>query len=176
MKKFKTCALAIVLIFVTNIFTVGCSTDDVVGYAVVGGIGYYWLTSKSDKKSNSNQLPQPFYYEEYAEVDYGGLVNFLKQNAALANKKLKGQKIKIINGKIGLIDADGQSFMLDNPNYFGSDEVHCEIADKIAENQLLNTRRDQYVDIYGVVTRVGETLGYSIDVHRIELPGQRSMP
>ena len=172
MKKLKTCALSIIFIFAINIFTLGCSTDNIGGIVGVGVV--YFAYQHYTKKDTVPK--EPFSYNNYAEVSYNGLVNILKQNAALANQKLKNQKIKIVGGKIGLIDADGGSFSLNNADYFGSDEVHCEIANAVAKNQLLNMRREQYVDIYGKVTRVGESLGYSVDVDRIEFPGQQSMP
>jgi len=131
MKKFKTCSLSIIFILLINFFTLGCSTEDIGG---IVGVGVLYLAYQERTKKNTAPK-EPFSYNNYVEVSYGGMVNILKQNAALANNKLLHKKIKIVGGKIGLIDADGGSFRLDNTEFLGSDEFHCDIANVVAKNQ-----------------------------------------
>lgn len=101
-------------------------------------------------------------------------MNALKQNAAKAASVTKDQKLKIIDGKIGTIDSDGDQFNLEHDSFTIS-TITCYVQNKsIAQKQLLEVKRGQQVDIYGTITRVGETLGYSVDVDRIELPGQHT--
>lgn len=156
----------IIFLITISLLSSGCSSiAKILGLAVVAS---EW--DKSQKKKNE----PPFSYDNYHEVSASALMNALEQNAAKAASITKGQKLKIIGGKIGFIDSDGDQFNLEHDNFTIS-TITCYVENKsIAQKQLLEVKRGQQVDIYGTITRVGETLGYSVDVDRIEFPGQRT--
>ena len=92
----------------------------------------------------------------------------LENNAAAAQKKYKGQYLKV-SGKLGIIDSDGDSISIVADNFFFAD-IHCTIDkhDKAQESYVLNLSKGQWVTAYGKITDVGETLGYWMDVDKFE--------
>ena len=125
-------------------------------------------------QTEQSQQPQPqFDYSAYEEVDVDSLMKALEVNPAKVAQVVKNKKLKIVGGKIVQIDSDGDSFSIDTGLF--SFDITCNVkSNSVAQKQLLEIRKGQQVDIYGQISHVGEVLGYSVDVDRIELPGQNS--
>lgn len=92
----------------------------------------------------------------------------------IATWKIK--KVRITGCKISRIDSDGDNFFLTfDEKSFSLSSLQCFVEkNSIPQDQLLNLAIGQPVDVYGKITRVGDTLGYDIDAYRIELPNQTS--
>ncbi|MBR1580773.1 MAG: hypothetical protein IJ668_09785 [Selenomonadaceae bacterium] len=106
----------------------------------------------------------------YTEVSADTLLAELDSNAALANRNYLGKKLKVV-GKLESIDSSGDSIMLDGfGEYFSLSAIHCHIdtSDKRQEDYVLSLRRGQRVTAYGTVSRVGDVIGYAIDVDYFE--------
>lgn len=167
----KIIALSALLVAV-SLLNSGCgSLAKILGIAVVAS---ELDKSQNEQKEQKKKNEPLFSYDNYQEVSVSTLMNALEQNAAKASSITKGKNFKIIDGKIGIIDSDGDQFNLEHDNFTIS-TITCYVKDKsVAQEQLLEVKRGQQVDVYGKITRVGEMLGYSVDVDRIELPGQHA--
>lgn len=144
-----------------------CLTLTIILSVFLSGCGF--------RKNQTEQPQQPqqqqFNYSAYEEVDVDSLMKALEINPAKVAQLVKNKKFKIVGGKIRQIDSDGDQFSLDTGMF--SFSMSCYVKDNsVAQKQLLEMQKGQQVDVYGQITRVGEILGYSIDVDRIELPGQ----
>ena len=153
--------------FLENLFTIVCLF-----------LFYNWVHgSDSDFKASKSAADiQEFNYSQYETVSGQALIDYLETNAAAANRNLKGKNVRITGCKISRIDSDGDNFFLtfDNKS-FSFSNLQCWVKkNSIAQKQLLNLAIGQPVDVYGKITRVGDTLGYDIDTYRIELPNQTS--
>lgn len=139
----------IALIIAISILSSGCGS--IIKILGIATIALEW--DKSQKKKNE----PPFPYDNYYEISTSTLMNGLEQNVAKAVSVTKGKKLKIIDGKIGTIDSDGDQFHLEH-DAFTISSITCYVENKsIAQKQLLDMKRGQQVDIYGTI--VGETFG-----------------
>ena len=107
----------------------------------------------------------------YTEVSIATLMNDLKANAARANKKYNGEYLKIIGGVVEKIESDGDYVNINTP----TDDwdlllsgVMCFPETDLAKEQVFNLNKNQRVTVYGRITRVGESLGYSMELLKIE--------
>mgnify|MGYP002622122863 CR=1 FL=1 len=92
----------------------------------------------------------------------------LENNAAAAQKRYKGQYLKI-SGTLGTIDSDLKYISI-IPDQYSIRGVHCTLKrnDKAQENFVMNLSKGQLVTAYGKITDVGEVLGYYMDVDKFE--------
>ena len=130
-----------------------------------------FLTGCGFKKNRSKQTAQPFDYSVYEQVSVSTLVKALEVNPAKVAQVVKNKKYKITDGSINHIDSDGDQFSLETGLF--SFDITCNVkANSVAQKQLLNLQKGQLVDVYGQISHVGEILGYTVEVDRIELPNQ----
>ena len=123
------------------------------------------------KKDRPQQSPQQFDYSVYEQVSVDTLVKALEVNPAKVAQIVKNKKYKITEGSISQIDSDGDQFSIDTGLF--SFDITCNVkANSTAQQQLLNLQKGQQVDVYGQISHVGEVLGYTVEVDRIELPNQ----
>ena len=96
------------------------------------------------------------------------MVRDLENNAAAAQKKYKGQYLKV-SGKLGTIDSD-MSYISIEAEGFSLINVHCNLkeGDKAQENYVMNLSKGQWVTAYGKITDVGEVMGYTMAVDKFE--------
>ena len=143
-----------------------CLTLTIILSVFISGCGF-----RKNQTEQSQQPQQQFNYSAYEEVAVDSLMKALEINPAKVAQLVKNKKFKIVGGKIRQIDSDGDQFSLDTGMF--SFSISCYVKENsVAQKQLLEMSKGQQVDIYGEITRVGEILGYSVDVERIELPGQ----
>ena len=130
--------------------------------AITGGGG-----SNSSRNSNTKTVEQqkPI---EYAPADVAAMMQDLENNAAAAQKRYKGQYVKV-SGMLGTIDSD-MKYISIIPDQYSIRGVHCTLKrnDSAQENYVMNLSKDQWVTAYGKITDVGEVLGYSMDVDKFE--------
>ena len=130
--------------------------------AVLGGCG-----DSSDKKSNEAATPKT-----YAEADINILISEAKENAAAAGKNYKDKDVKIVAGIVNNIDSDLKYFTLDGTDKnFSMLHVSCQIdkQNKELQDAVLNIKKGQPVIVYGHIKDVGDIMGYTLKLDKIEV-------
>lgn len=130
--------------------------------AVLGGCG-----DSSDKKSNEAAT-----LKTYAEADINILISEAKENAAAAGKNYKDKDVKIVGGIVNNIDSDLKYFTLDGTDKnFSMLHVSCQIdkQNKELQDAVLNIKKGQPVIVYGHIKDVGDIMGYTLKLDKIEV-------
>lgn len=105
----------------------------------------------------------------YADADIAVLMNDLEKNAAAASKNYKGKDVKVINGIVSNIDADGKYFNVETGKKFELKGVQCFTQNKEQKDQLSQLQKKGPVTVYGRISDVGEILGYSLQIDKFEV-------
>lgn len=124
-------------------------------------------TSSSSSSSGAAQAKQ----KVYADADINVLIKEAKENAASANQNYKKKDVKIIGGKILNIDSDLKYIAVEgtDPNYTML-HVRCDIKsdNKDLKDSILKLKKGENVTVYGTITDVGDLMGYSLKLDKIE--------
>ena len=106
---------------------------------------------------------------EYTPADVTVMMDELENNAAAAQKKYKGQYLKI-TGKLGAIDSNMKYISVIPNRDFAILGVHCDLkaGDKTQEDYVMSLSKGQQVTAYGQITDVGEVMGYYMKVDKFE--------
>ncbi len=123
------------------------------------------VADNKDTQAVIENTPEEIIYEE---VSVSKMVDDLKENALKAENTYDGKNLKI-TGKVSVIDSDGDYISLepsDNPYTFTN--VSCYIKNEEQLNMVMEIAKGQKLTVYGEITSVGEILGYSMDIHKIE--------
>ena len=154
MGKLKKGCLGVVGIMVLLALVGGCAGD--------GG---------KDSKTASNGSSQQAQQKTYADVNINTLLSEAKENAAKANQKYKDKSVKIIGGHIDNIDSDVNYVSIGGA---GADytliHIRCSVkkSDKSLKDEILELKKGQNVTVYGTITEVGDIMGYSLKLDKIE--------
>ncbi|WP_294159169.1 OB-fold protein [uncultured Selenomonas sp.] len=123
-------------------------------------------SSKSSTSSSSKEVT-------YADADIGVLMSELKDNAAAASKSYKGKDVKVMNGVVSNIDADGKYFNIKPAgNEYELQSMQCFLKDEKLKDEVVKLKKGAPVVVYGHIDDVGEIVGYSLNTKKIELPQQ----
>lgn len=124
-------------------------------------------TSSSSSSFGAAQAKQ----KVYADADINVLIKEAKENAASANQNYKKKDVKIIGGKILNIDSDLKYITVEgtDPNYTML-HVRCDIKsdNKDLKDSILKLKKGENVTVYGTITDVGDLMGYSLKLDKIE--------
>lgn len=120
----------------------------------------------SPNTSNSKQVQES--PKNYVEADIDVLLDDAKNNAAKANRNYKGKYVKIVNGSVFNIESNARYVSLEGSDQFTLLHVQCYPKNDSVKNAMLNLSKGQFVTVYGKITDVGEILGYSLDLEKIE--------
>ena len=133
--------------------------------ALFGGGGANQPSSKSSAPAKQVEPAKPI---EYATADVATMMQDLENNAAAAQKRYKGQYLKV-SGMLGTIDSD-MKYISIIPDEYSILGVHCTLKrnDKAQENFVMNLSKKQWVTAYGKITDVGEVMGYTMAVDKFE--------
>ncbi len=104
----------------------------------------------------------------YAEADIDVLLNDAKSNAAKANKNYKGKNVKIVGGHVSNIESEGRYIVIEGADRFSLLHVQCYPKNKESKDAMLEVSKGQPITVYGKITDVGEIMGYSLDLVKIE--------
>lgn len=127
------------------------------------------ITGKSSSSSSSSTTKQTQEApNKYAEADIDTLIYDAQNNAAKANKDYKGKYVKIVNGSVSNIDSDADYVSLKGGDPYTLLNVQCFAKSQKVKDAIINLSKGQSVTIYGKVNDVGEIMGYSVDIDKIE--------
>lgn len=137
----------IILCAILAIIIVGC---------VAGGSDDDSSSSTSNKKI------------EYTSYDISTMLDDLEDNAASAKDKYDGKYVKI-TGKLSTIDSDGSYISIEDPSdEWSLDDIMCYIESDEQLKQVKNYSTGDTITVKGKITEVGEVMGYSLDIDKIE--------
>ena len=100
------------------------------------------------------------------------LISEAKENAAAAGKNYKDKDVKIVGGIVNNIDSDLKYFTLDGTDKnFSMLHVSCQIdkQNKELQDAVLNIKKGQPVIVYGHIKDVGDIMGYTLKLDKIEV-------
>ncbi len=104
---------------------------------------------------------------EYTAYNADDMVNDLKNNALSASEKYKDQYVEI-TGKLSNIDSSGKYISLSSLNDdFSFYNVQCFIKSDDQKSKVTGMSKGDTVTLKGKVTKVGEVMGYTLDITEI---------
>ena len=123
-----------------------------------------------EKNATDNKPAKQQETIEYTSYDVTELFDALKDNALKAQNTYNGQYVEL-TGYLGTIDSNGKYIGLEaNPDDMSYllDSVHCTIKKGSGQlEQVMNLKKGEKITIRGKISRVGEVLGYSLDIDSI---------
>ena len=125
-------------------------------------------TSSQSAKPAEQAKPKQEKTVDYAEADIDVLINEAKNNAAKANKNYKGKNVKITGGRVSNIESEGRYIVIEGSEQFSLLHVQCYPQNKSVKDAMLDLNKDQAITVYGKIKDVGEIMGYSLDLVKIE--------
>lgn len=103
----------------------------------------------------------------YNKVDAGQMLQELEDNALKASDDYTDQYVEV-TGKIYNIDSSGKYVNIDGINdEFTMTGIMCYIKNDDQKSVVANASKGQTVTIKGKITKVGEVMGYSLDMDEI---------
>lgn len=124
-------------------------------------------SSTSSSNSSSHTTKAEVVKPDPIIVSVDTLVDDLESNALNASNTYKGKYVEV-TGRLSVIDSSGDYFSLDPLNDSWSfTNVLCYIT-KEQQSIVAEFNKDQEITVIGTITRVGEVLGYSLDVESIK--------
>ena len=121
-------------------------------------------SSKSHESSSKNSSDKENVIT-YEEVSKAAMEDLLENNAAAAVQRYEDKYVKITDCVIRKLDSNGESVWLEGDSLWGS--LLVKAKNDTAKKDIMKLSKGDSVVIYGKVTRVGDTLGYSVDAQRI---------
>ena len=125
-----------------------------------------YSSSSSSSSSSSKQVQEPA--KNYAEANIDVLLDDAKNNAAKANRDYKGKFVKIVGGFVFNIESNARYIQLEGSDPYTLIHVTCRPKNDQVKNAMINLSNGQQVTVYGKITDVGEIMGYSLDLEKIE--------
>ena len=128
-------------------------------------------TNQSEEKieeelSTPTSTPEPINYEHYNVTE---LFDVLKSNAMKAQETFKDKKVEL-EGFLGTIDSKWKYIGLsagENNYEYLFQEVQCSIKNNEQKEIIMEMSRGDALIVRGTITRIGEVLGYSLDIDSI---------
>ena len=125
--------------------------------------------SESNKSQNESKNSEQTETRNYETAGIEEMITEVEGNALKANKIYKGKYVKIVNGSIGTIESDGDYFTLESHNAaFTLLGVKVRPQNSTQRNKLAEFSKDDPVTVYGKVTDVGEIMGYTVSLDKLE--------
>lgn len=123
-------------------------------------------TTAQTDSAKTKATAEPISYTHYDVVE---LFSALKENALKAKDTYNKQYVEI-EGYLKNIDSDGKYISVgasDKNLDFMFDTVHCTIKSDEQKNQIMELKTDDPIVVRGIITDVGEVLGYYLDIDSI---------
>ena len=139
-----------------------------IGVIVLGAIGSVMGNNGGVSSSSSSSKQVQEAQKNYAEADIDVLLNDAKNNAAKANKDYKGKYVKIVNGDVFNIESNARYISIEGSDPYTLIHVQCYPKNDQVKDAMINLSKGQRVTVYGKITDVGEIMGYSLDMDKVE--------
>ena len=159
MGKFKTGCLGLIGVVLVIGFIGSCA----------GGGGKDKAAPPDNKSSSTAQQQEK--QKVYTDADINVLLSEAKDNAAAANKNYKGKDVKIVGGHVYNIDSDVKYIPIDGTAaQYTMIHIRCDVDSKNQElkDTILTLKKKQNVTVYGKIVEVGDIMGYTLKLDKIE--------
>lgn len=121
-------------------------------------------TSSSSDESKSSSSEEKVEYTSYSAQE---LVDDLKANSLNASDKYKDQYVEV-TGVLSTVDSSGKYISISaSTEDYSFVNIACYINDDAQKEEIKKLSTGDELTIKGKVTDVGEVLGYSIDMDKI---------
>lgn len=111
--------------------------------------------------------PEPEPQVEYMVVDSSTMMKDLEGNALKAANTYEGQYIEV-TGKLSVIDSKGKYISIEpNDDGFYLTAIKCNIKNDEQRAKVADLTAGDVITVKGKVTKVGEVMGYTMDVDEI---------
>lgn len=125
--------------------------------------------SESNQSQSKSKISEQTETRNYETADIEEMITEVKENALKANKIYKGKYVKIVNGSIENIESNGDYFTLESHNAaFTLLGVKVRPQNSAQKNELAEFAKEDPVTVYGKVTDVGEIMGYTVSLDKLE--------
>ena len=125
-------------------------------------------TTNSDNNSNTNSSTTNSTVT-YSEVDASTLLSDLQTNALRAEQTYQDEYVKV-KGYLVNIDSDGAYFSIDeDTSDWDLISIMCDINTEDIRNEVSKLNINDYVEVKGQITEIGEIIGYVIDIDDVKL-------
>ena len=125
-------------------------------------------SSSSTKTEQKSEQPKQ---KVYNDADINVLLSEAKDNAAAANQNYKGKDVKITGGHVYNIDSDVHYVTVDgSAAKYTMIHVRCDVnsSNKELKDSILKLKKEQPVTAYGTISEVGDIMGYTLKLDKIE--------
>ncbi|MBR5912866.1 MAG: hypothetical protein IK062_02170 [Selenomonadaceae bacterium] len=102
---------------------------------------------------------------DFIEISAISLLNELELNAARTKKNFDEKYVKITNATITNIESDGDYI---NLNQSGLESIQCFPKYQSTREQIFKLNNGQVITVYGKIFHVGEVVGFSLQLLKIE--------
>ncbi len=124
-------------------------------------------TTNSNNNSNTNTTANSTI--TYSEVDASVLLSDLQTNALRAEQTYQDEYVKV-KGYLVNIDSDGAYFSIDDDTLdWDLISIMCDISTEDIRNEVSKLNINDYVEVKGQITEIGEVIGYVIDIDDVKL-------
>ena len=163
MGKFKTGCIGVIgLVVVLGL----------IGSCAGGGSSDQTKAPAAQTTSSSSSLGAKQAKEKvYADADVNVLIKEAKENAAAANQNYGKKDVKIVGGKIDNIDSDVKYVSVGGTDVnYSMIHIRCDVDSKNSDlkDNILKLKKGQAVTVYGTITKVGDLVGYSMKLDKID--------
>lgn len=122
-------------------------------------------TEGADSPDSGDEPAEEPAQEPALEVTAQQLIDDLEANALAASNTYKDKRVTV-TGKVETIDASGDYFTITGTEDFTFTSIRVDIDESFMET-VSGFSADQNVTVTGVITDVGEILGYEIEAETI---------
>ena len=125
-------------------------------------------SAEMQPKPTSESEPEEIVYTAYSVSE---LMQDLDQNALKASEKYKGQFVEL-TGALNVIDSSGKYISIrPEEDPFAIIGVTCYLQSEEQKSSVMELSVDDTVVVRGKIKKVGEVLGYSLDIDEIVSAG-----
>lgn len=142
----------------------------VVAISVISGGGNSETASSDTGSSGASSANSSISSKKtYEQVDIEVMFDELDENALKAEKNYKNKYVEV-TGKIANFDSNGAYISIESTtaSEWNIQTVMCYIKNDDQLDFLLNKSKGDTVTIKGKIIRVGELLGYSMNIEEVE--------
>jgi hypothetical protein len=133
-------------------------------FSVISAMGGGSGSGNSDSSSNETATENEIEVAPIA-VTAQQLLSELESNALAAKNTWKDKRV-VITGTLDIIDASGNYFTLRGDNRFAFINIRINIDDSFVDT-VSGFSKGQTVKVTGVISDVGELLGYDVEAQSI---------
>ncbi len=129
-------------------------------------VAYIGHVPKGDDSAGS-PAPTPHNSITYTACTADELISALQSNASNAGKAYTGKDVEL-SGYLKQVDSGGQFITIGNGHEETPVSIKCFIKTSEQRKEAADLEKGQYITVFGTITDVGETTGYTMNIDRFD--------